>query len=71
MPRFINGMDIGKSICDAIGIDPHQVHTLTIHIPCNGVVEITIEAVATEQMADGLEKELEATVRTYLLVKKE
>lgn len=71
MPRFINGMDIGKSICEAIGIDPHLVHTLTIRIPCNGLVEIEIESVASEQMASGLEKKLETIAQTYHLVKKE
>jgi hypothetical protein len=69
--RYLLGMQVGKAICDAIGIDPRLVVHMTIRIPAGGAVEIEIESVATEVMADGLAKELANIVKTYRLVEKE
>ena len=69
--RFVSGVDIGKSICEAIGIDPAKVHSMIIRIVPNAPVEIEIGTWTTQIMADGLEREFKAIRETYHLVKKE
>jgi hypothetical protein len=44
----IMGVDIGKSVCDTLGIDSQYVLSVIIKIPANDVVTILVERYALE-----------------------
>lgn len=63
----VTGMTLGKQICDALGIDPNQVHKLIITFEPRNLVRIRAEYYATETMLTSVREVLDSA--TFGLVR--
>ncbi len=48
---FVLGRDLGKRICDLIGLDHYNVSNITIDIPVDDLARLHIDIVVTEAVA--------------------
>lgn len=65
MIKYVKGYDIGKQICEALGLDDNAT-VVDIHIAANDIVSLTVTYLGTkEQMEEVIE-----IVKKYELVEK-
>lgn len=57
----ISGRAIGTNICKMVGLDPHDVSTIDIHIAPNDAVTMTVKVFADEKVVEYIISELETT----------
>jgi len=48
----------GERICEALGLDPGRVQEITLHIPLDGFVTVTVRQMVEHQYGENLLSEL-------------
>lgn len=48
------GQQFGKKLCEALGIDPHRVRSITLHVEPDEIVFATVQRFVEEDEADAV-----------------
>ena len=67
MANLVKGGDLGTKLCEALGVDPGNVVSITIHCAAGDVAHVKIETLVKTDVVPAVEKVMEA----YHLVKDE
>lgn len=67
--RKVTGREVGKQVCEALRIDIHQVRCITIRMPANDGVTVTVERFISLSDVQGVMPEL--VNETYELVQRD
>ena len=56
MAHLLNGLDVGRDVCEALGIEVEHTHSITIKIQPDDIVRIDVEQNMTNDQYNNLIK---------------
>ena len=67
MARYVTGRELGRRICEALGIDPASVAGVTVECDAGDVARVIVEHYVTDEQAEAILDDL----RLYRLVEED